>query len=632
MTSLASFFISHESSAQNNHSINQQGQIGLNTINSARMDEPVTMRTGITNTTPYTTSFIGLQIAKPLGISVRQNTLRKSIGARADKLYPALDFKLRLLEETAQLPAIAIGAESFIGYRHTAKNYITTSKRYKNFDFTFGAGYFDNSQPQNETMASGPGNWFSDKKSFFFGGFEYNTPLNGLNLKVDYNSDTSFIQDAKSLNINTPAQWAIGVSYTPKSWISGQIGLHGKDTLMARLSLQKNVNSLVLPKQRNNNNSQPAPEEPDLYAQHSLPWIINNKKDALVALNKNKDTITITPRNFNFRGPSLTLLRQDLEKLTHPATTSAEEIWQHTRIDTQKSSEAHPPMTNKTAHFMLLLNQTLSLSEEDHAALYRSSITASYKKTYFLRSFHHGNALKINLFNNLDKLNATRGAENIIGRSDESAFADKRIILENSYIGLTHSFSPALHAAISAGYLEEMYGGLGGQILYAPPDSRFSVGTEIWSALKRDPSTLLALGYNDKTLSGHFDFRYIFPTEDLTVHLRMGRYLAGDIGFSLGAEKTLKNGISFSAQSTWTNAQDHNVYDQNKQAMHSINFKIPLGGIKHAPKNSFMVTTLRPIARAYGQNISPPIDIYEQTKAFSVSEISKNWYDLKPQE
>ena len=60
-------------------------------------------------------------------------------------------------------------------------------------------------------------------------------------------------------------------------------------------------------------------------------------------------------------------------------------------------------------------------------------------------------------------------------RSDIDDFTDQRIGIDRSYLSWTHSFNPELHLAATAGYLEEMYAGAGGEIYPAvtpPPRAR----------------------------------------------------------------------------------------------------------------------------------------------------------------
>lgn len=81
-------------------STNITGQIGLNTVPSARMDKSGTVRAGISTLDPYAHSWLGFQLADPLSITVRQSAEVSKVNDDADRLYPGVDFKLRLLTES----------------------------------------------------------------------------------------------------------------------------------------------------------------------------------------------------------------------------------------------------------------------------------------------------------------------------------------------------------------------------------------------------------------------------------------------------------------------------------------------------------------------------------------------------
>lgn len=124
-------------------STNLNGMLGLNTIPSARMDKVGTIRIGAGTVDPYVNSFIGFQVAEPLYINLRQTGEVSSITSAPKRLYPGLDFKLRLRREDARYPEVVIGANSAFGHKRTASEYISTSKRINNFDISAGIGWDD---------------------------------------------------------------------------------------------------------------------------------------------------------------------------------------------------------------------------------------------------------------------------------------------------------------------------------------------------------------------------------------------------------------------------------------------------------------------------------------------------------
>ena len=64
------WFTANGSNASAQNSTNIRGNIGLNTVPSARMESVGTMRLGAGTSDPYFHTFLGFQIAKPLYLNL----------------------------------------------------------------------------------------------------------------------------------------------------------------------------------------------------------------------------------------------------------------------------------------------------------------------------------------------------------------------------------------------------------------------------------------------------------------------------------------------------------------------------------------------------------------------------------
>jgi len=115
-----------------------------------------------------------------------------------------------------------------------------------------------------------------------------------------------------------------------------------------------------------------------------------------------------------------------------------------------------------------------------------------------------------------------------------------------SYINrmqLDYIWSPRdnLYAKISGGIFEQMYGGIGGEILFIPFDGNFSLGFESYYVKKRDfDQRFNFLDYSTHT--SHINFNYDFFS-GLELNLSYGRYLAKDDGFTFDISKNTKSGF-----------------------------------------------------------------------------------------
>lgn len=102
--------------------------------------------------------------------------------------------------------------------------------------------------------------------------------------------------------------------------------------------------------------------------------------------------------------------------------------------------------------------------------------------------------------------------------------------------------SPNIYSKISFGLLEEMFGGVGGEILYRPMNQSFAIGAEIWSLKQRSyDQKFKFLDY--QTESGHINLYYKEPFSNVTIALKGGKFLAGDSGINFDFSRRFKSGF-----------------------------------------------------------------------------------------
>ncbi len=671
--------------AKRTYSTNNLGFLGLNTTPSARMDNVGTLRTGTSISDPYINGYIGVQIAEPLYVSLRQTAETSNIKQDADRLYPGVDLKLRLIKEKAHTPEIALGLQSAIGHKRMAGEYLALSKRYKNFDFTAGLGWgrfgtanhfknplraisshFNHERDFNSEHPNEPQDWFTGKSVGLFGGVEYFLPWNGLSLKLDYGADRYSAEKA-AFNFNAPAPWSAGISYTPKEWLNAGIAIQGTNRIMARLSLQgtpekwpfthkkyteakpfykerkKTGNTTTITQSAANDGidiTDIYTENKRIHAQLNLPEYGNTPQEigrAIRHIASNSppeiEEITITLSQKNLHSETLSIMRSDVEKAMSNHSKSSNEIWKNTEFITNNTPPILPTAllpTKGIKHertLTLTLENTLGLSEEDHGALYRSSFIVETKASPFL-GFLSGTALRLNIKDNLNKLEDFRTLTSFPVRSDIAEFTKQRASLEHAYLGYAHSFTPDLHILGLSGYLEEFHAGIGGEILYRPFDKRLALGAEIWNVTRRQGNTPLNLTMrtdNGRVTTGHINAWYDIPHHDITVNARAGRFLGTDWGASAGLQKEFKNGATLKSTISISNAADSDVFGGTTHANHNISLTLPLGSTPLIPTGSSIKTTLSPFGRNAAQSLNKPIDLLSMTEGFTVDHIAKYW-------
>lgn len=170
--------------------------------------------------------------------------------------------------------------------------------------------------------------------------------------------------------------------------------------------------------------------------------------------------------------------------------------------------------------------------------------------------------------------------------------------------------SERVYARLSAGFYEEMYRGLGGQVLYLPKDGRWATDLSI-DALeqrgyrgwfdKRDYRTVTAIG------ALHYKLPY-----DITGTLRAGRFLAKDTGVRVEVKRRFRSGFEFGAWYAKTNANDitspgspSNPYNDK-----GIFLSIPLRSMLPTDSQASAGFAISPWTRDGGQMVASPGDLY----------------------
>ncbi len=103
---------------------------------------------------------------------------------------------------------------------------------------------------------------------------------------------------------------------------------------------------------------------------------------------------------------------------------------------------------------------------------------------------------------------------------------------------------------VDVGYLEEMFGGVGGEIYYRPFESNFSSSIQIHKVKQRNFDQ--RFGFRDYEVNtGHVSLYYDFP-RGIQSQLLLGKYLAGDVGATIDLSRRFNNGFTLGVFATKT--------------------------------------------------------------------------------
>lgn len=183
--------------------------------------------------------------------------------------------------------------------------------------------------------------------------------------------------------------------------------------------------------------------------------------------------------------------------------------------------------------------------------------------------------------------------------------------------------SDNLYTRVSAGYFEEMFGGVSGEILWKPVDSPFALGLEINHVFQRDNDRLFGFDdYGYDVTTGHVSAYYAMRN-GFDVQLDMGRYLAGDWGATIGIDRRFGNGWKVGAFATLTDVPFADFGEGSFDK--GIRVSVPLSWFMGKPNQNSASMTIRPILRDGGARLVMPNRLYPMVRDYHAPEMRDQW-------
>jgi hypothetical protein len=378
------------------------GATGLVTVPDARFEPAGTLRASVAQANPYWHGTIGVQVAEPLWLGLRQTAWAARPGAEPQGFYPGLDAKIRLMREGGHRPALALGLQGAVGHRRMAGEYLVASKRFHDLDVTLGlgwgrfagaavaknplrllGGHFDGprSTGTDGADAARAADWFTGPDVGLLAGVAWHTPVPGLTLKADTSGQDWAPEAASSLidpTYKDRPHWSIGADWSPPRapWLNLGAGTLGGTVFAGRVTLATNVARWpVAPYKARPGPKLPHVPVPDFLAfwrgpgdesaslavknlgqkgpqarlavalDPALPGPLQIGRAACTHLTtapKEVRGVAVVPYVLSFRGPVLHLPRPALDKATQ-GRISPEELWHATTIDPTHALRPPPP-------------------------------------------------------------------------------------------------------------------------------------------------------------------------------------------------------------------------------------------------------------------------------------------------
>ena len=247
------------------------------------------------------------------------------------------------------------------------------------------------------------------------------------------------------------------------------------------------------------------------------------------------------------------------------------------------------------------IRSRFQLFDPDDPARYQ--VFADVSSEYALSShWAVRSSIAVNLDHNFDESNR-RQSDSVLPkvRSDVVNYLNQGDSgLEKLIIEGRDTIGRSIHYRVFGGYIESMYAGAGGEVLFWPHKSRLAFGASLAYAKQRDFNRGFGL-LDYQVLTGHVSAYWATPFYNYDVAIHAGRYLAKDLGATFEARRTFRNGWQVGVWATFTDVP----FDKFGEGSFDkgFYFQVPLDGLFGSKTRSRFATRMRPIQRDGGQRL-----------------------------
>jgi alkylated DNA nucleotide flippase Atl1 len=581
-----------------------------------------------------------------------------------------IDVKFRLMEESFYLPELSVGFRDFGGTGFFESEFVGLSKKAGDFDFhlNIGWGYLGTSgnisnpfcdiadsyctRPDGYTGNGGSIEFdhFFKGSAALFGGIEYQTPWAPLRFKVEYEGN-NYVYD-RAGELEQDSRWNFGANY---SWndFDFSVNYQRGNTIGFGISYNFNLNTVSqikidkpprpLTDTKNNFGTSEINRNRlarDLYYKAGFAVNASDIKEDVVTVYGQQTTYRYEDEATERVGRILASeLPETVDTYRIVNTTGsipmletvvdANEFKRQARYETlepdlkasykrqdisQGSLEQFDP--KNTSGFFSGIEafwiQTFGGPEDFY--LYKGGVLVNGGYSFDGKTSVVG-TIKGSIFSNFDKFNYTTDTADSslyqVRTNIREYLTGRDISVENLFLHWNDRIGENLYAQVYAGYLETMYGGIGGEVLYRPVDSNVAFGFDLNYVQQRSWDNDVDF-FDYKVLTGHANI-YWQPEflPDTLLTFKIGQYLAKDKGVTIDFAKRFDSGITVGAYAAITNVSSDEYGEGSFTKGFYLTIPFDLFTVKPA-KGSGKIPWV-PISRDGGQALSRPIELFGVT-------------------
>lgn len=249
-------------------SMGDYGNVGLLQMPTARMAPDGQLSLGFSRIWPHERYTVTMQVLPWLEATLRYtNTLNRLYGPAefsGDQTWKdrGFDVKVRLLEESADNPEIALGLRDLAGTGAFSGEYLVANRRFYDWDFMLGLGWGQLGTrghlrnplrslssafaTRNRDVGQGGtvdfGTLFRGERVSLIAGVSYRTAIEGLTLKAEYDGN-NYQHEAANNNLPVRSPINFGANYRLNPWVDLSLGFERGNRMMFQLVFKDNFKS-----------------------------------------------------------------------------------------------------------------------------------------------------------------------------------------------------------------------------------------------------------------------------------------------------------------------------------------------------------------------------------------------------
>ncbi len=510
--------------------------------------------------------------------------------------------------------------------------------------------------------------WFSGPMSLL-GGLEYDLNKFGLKFKLEYDTSEPDQETPNRVPLNIDSRFNFGVDYFFSDFLTLGLGLDRGNQLRLSFTLKGTYSRDTVPKpspktvQRLNEEQTENIKENKMVFYRSLNRSLRDESIFIqgASLEKNSVEVSVSSPRFNSfprlagRTARITsaLSPQEVEKVNvhvlnggyeafnisferdefdkaSDFNSSPQELILFSDIESQSSRPFHEESDFKPSLKLPQIDWTMTPALRHQIggpeAFYlgqlwwKTDLTIRFKRNLTLYT-----SIGLDIYNNFNELNNPSQSSIPHVRSDiQEYLKEGKNNIQRFKLEYLTSPIDDLYLRLDFGLLEEMFGGLGGEIYYRPFDKPYSFSLNAHRVRQR--------GYDQK-----FSFRdYQSTTTNLslyydlpggvTSHILVGKYLAGDKGITLDFSRRFDTGfiLGIFATKTDLSAEEFGEGSFDK----GFYFAIPTELFYTDYRQGAIPFGLHPLTKDGGSTLNYHNSLYSIMSDTNKDTILRDWLDI----